>query len=153
VVAYDTETLYGIGDTPGTDLDSYTKIIRYYAKHSWGQFDPQEIKESWDEDAQTVTVSFAAGGEPFETTVPMQSDWFQEGVHTLINEALEKTGVPQRFLLIPVLDQVVHHAFITEETMKKAEAAGLFPSMQALIAEETGMDPEELAEMMGGGEA
>jgi hypothetical protein len=147
-VVFDTETIYGSG-LEGDDLDSYAKILRLFAAGSQGVFTPQHLLDEWDEESGTARVGFDYRGQHYEVTVELQSDWFQAEVYDLVNKALEEQGVPQRFEGLPVVDQVLHAAFVRPETFQRAKASGLIPDMAKLIEAETGMAADELQELLG----
>lgn len=133
---FDTECIESFGDDGSEDINSYHKIIRLYAENSWGRFTPTNIRDEYDDERKQMHVGFDFADRRFDISVPLQSDWFDAALHDLINEALEKAGVAQRFLPLPVLDQILYLAFISPATFEKALAVGALPSIEQLLEEE-----------------
>lgn len=134
---YDTESIYSIGlSTQTHQLESYADLIALYGKHGWGVFSPTDIVDTFDEATNSHTIGFTLGGEPFTTTFETLGDWVSPELETLINSALEAVGAKERFLLVPYPDQIAYVAFVSEDAMKRAEALGLVPSMQEMVAEQ-----------------
>ncbi|MGK7890759.1 MAG: hypothetical protein AB4042_15615 [Leptolyngbyaceae cyanobacterium] len=135
VVEFDTETIDGPGPSPDGSLGSYTDIICLLAANSDGKFAPTAIIDELVDCDAHYRVGFTHRGQAFEVKVENQSDWFQGEVVDLINQALEATQIPQRFHLIPVLDQIAYLAFLSKPVCDRAQALGLWPSIDELLAE------------------
>jgi hypothetical protein len=136
---YDTETIYGLGPSrdPNT-LDSYTDLITLYAQHSWGVLAPTHIVDTFDEGTNNHTIGFTLGEQTFSATFESMSDWVSPAFEKLMNEALEKVGAKERFLLVPYPDQIAYVAFVSEAAMKRAEDVGALPTMDEMIAAQMG---------------
>lgn len=135
-VDFDTECIESFGPDSSEDINSYYKIIRLFAEGSWGLFTPINIRDEYDKASQLIHVGFEFDGKYFEVSVPYEGDWASEEVHLLINRALENRGVPQRFIALPVLDQILYAVFISPAVFDKAVASGAIPTFEELLAEE-----------------
>jgi hypothetical protein len=133
-VAFDSEALDFSG--PGSGYDSYHDLINRYAEGSWELFRPTNIKDEHDEAKKLAHVAFDFSGERYETTVPLDDGWFDARVQDLINDSLERAGIPQRFIAMPVVDQTIEAAFISPATYERAVAAGAIPTMRQLLEDE-----------------
>jgi len=135
-VDFDTECIESFGPDSSEDINSYYKIIRLFAEGSWGLFTPINIRDEYDKASRSVRVGFDFDQQHFEVTVHYEGDWASEEVHTLINRALERRGIPQRFIALPVLDQIIYAVFISPAVFDKAIASGAIPTFEELLAEE-----------------
>lgn len=133
-VAIDTDQLDGTARSDGTGRPrTYAELVAHYAGRSWGLFEPTHVDERRADERGRVTVSFVCAGERFAATVRALERGFDQRVHDLVNDALVRTGIPQRFIPLPVLDPVLYAAFISPGTYERAVAAGAIPSVELLL--------------------
>ena len=137
---FDTEMIDGVGrsERPG-ELASYSDLLVFLGERSYGRFVPEDIVDVFHDDAQEHEVGFRLGEQTFSTRFAYAGDWLSDAFLDLVTEALEATGVEQRFQVLPVVDQAIHGLFLSDAAYERAQAAGLFPSMDELIADEMGM--------------
>ena len=150
-VCFDTECIETSGfDGEPEDLNSYAKLLRHFGAATHGVFTPSAIVDVWDTDTGTARVGFDHGGRHYEVTVELQSDWFQGEVFELINHALSEQGCVERFVALPVVDQVLHAAFVDPAIVERAREVGLIPDMSRLLEEEMGISADELQALIVG---
>lgn len=124
--AFDTECI----DEPG----SYRRVLKSLARDSNGLFCPTHIKEedvTLGKRRYAIKVSFRHDGESFSVTVPHEGDHFEMSVLDLVNEALETSGIRERFVELPPVDQCAFLALIPPEIYDKAVAQKLIPARRS----------------------
>jgi hypothetical protein len=109
---FDPECVEGEGD--------YASIVERYARASRGKFAPTSVADHVDHDRSVAEVAFEFAGRRFECKVACDTEWFDERVHDLINEALATAKVPERFIALPAIGQFAHIAFTRESAYQAA---------------------------------
>ena len=109
------------------DEEGYRLVMDAYREASGGVFMPTDVSVEADRSAEEARVSFSFRGEGFETVVPFEGDYFEEGVHDLVNAALEKAHVEERFFILPETDQILHLTFARPTAYQRAVEAGVIP--------------------------
>jgi hypothetical protein len=109
------------------DEEGYTYALDAYREASGQVFTPTDVAVKADRAAEEARVSFSFRGERFETVVPFEGDYFEEGVHDLVNAALERARVEERFFILPAVDQNLYLAFARPAAFQRAVEVGAIP--------------------------
>lgn len=122
--AFDAECI----DEPGV----YCKILKQLADESGSLFHPTKLEEedvALGKGRYGIKVSFRHEGKQFSVTVPHHNDWFDVAVLDLVNQALEASGVEERFIILPADSQILFLALVPREVYEHAVAEKLIPTL------------------------
>lgn len=126
VCAFDGESIYETNPLG----ESYAAHLRLLSERSQGAFVPVNIAERVV--GQALEVAFAGGGKRYVSRVSAESDWFDFRVLHAVNAALADGDEARRFTPLPSPDQIIYLAFMTEETKRALQEAGLVPALWPL---------------------
>jgi hypothetical protein len=118
--SFDSECIYGFGPGNSSYYDMMTEIARY----SEGFFHPTDIVD--ERKGDWINVSFRQNKQTYRCRVHA-TDYFQEDVLDVINQAISDAGSEKRFIILPPVDQCMHIVYISYKTYKYAERRGLIP--------------------------
>jgi hypothetical protein len=120
-IHFDAECIY---ETGPAGL-SYHAQLAQLVEDSRGVFQPTMISDAQVDN--TIEVSFEHHGQTYSYTARLDSDYFDEAVIDLINEALADAGVAERFMILPTIDQCIQIAVVPEAIYQAAVQNNLIP--------------------------
>lgn len=123
VCAFDAESIYETNPLG----ESYTAHLRLLSERSEGAFAPENVSERVVD--ETLEVAFESGGQRYVSRVSAQSDWFDFRVLHAVNAAMAASGEQRRFTPLPAPDQIIYLAFMSEESRRTLQEAGLVPAV------------------------
>jgi uncharacterized protein (TIGR02996 family) len=131
-LGFDGECIMGESG-PDEPLSYYAKL-QQFAAASKGRFQPVKIMDRVDWQLRYTTVSFAHNGLEYRWDEHTASDWFSDKVLDLVNRALKESGVKERFIALPAVDQCWSLVFVPPSVYARAVKAGLIPTQEAIDA-------------------
>lgn len=123
VCAFDAESIYETNPLG----ESYAAHLGLLSERSQGVFAPGNIVERVTGDV--LEVAFESGGNRYVSRVSAQSDWFDFRVLHAVNAAIAESGEERRFVPLPAPDQILYLGFMSEETKRALQEAGLVPAV------------------------
>lgn len=134
-VEIDSESLYDVG----TDDLSYQAHLTTLAQASDGLFHPTNLHEQLI--GENVQISFEHDGRSYAYETPFVEDTFDEGLLTVINQALADSGTAKRLLLLPTIDQILRFVFVSEPTFRRAITLHIIPPARYALEQKLASRP------------
>lgn len=115
-----------------TEQGDYTNLLDLFSRCSYGTFEPQNVREEWeDEEAeQVVHLAFDLGGKRYERTLRGEDSWVSPDFFDLLDEAMETSGSGLVFADIDTGDQTALFFLANAEAFDRAEQAGILPEIE-----------------------
>ncbi|MGO8999075.1 MAG: hypothetical protein ACLQVI_37585 [Polyangiaceae bacterium] len=105
-------------------FDDLKSLVNAFAAGSDGLFFPSDVRaRRLGEERQSVSFRLGKKSFSWETT---QSDWKDDGLLLILNDAVASSGVASRFHPLPALDQMMHVAIVPDGVFEAAVGEGLF---------------------------
>jgi hypothetical protein len=126
-IVFDAECIY----TTGPVGLSYHAQLQQIADDSRAVFCPDQIADV--QEGERIVVSFEHGGRSYRFAARLDSDYFDETLITLINQALAESDIHERLMQLPAFDQCIYLAVVSEAIYRKAEELALIPTERIIF--------------------
>ena len=115
-----------------TEQGDYTTLLDLFSRCSYGTFEPANVREQWDDDAeeQVVHLAFDLRGKHYERTMHGEDTWVSPDFFDLLDEAMETSGSGLVFADIETGDQTALFFLCNAQAFDKAEESGLLPDIE-----------------------
>ncbi len=98
----------------------YARTLQEWGRISRGEFEPTDIRETWDSDEGPITVEFIHQNKAFSFQPEFYGDWLDVGTFLpAVNEIIQSQGI--QFEICETYDQTICVIVLTQEEKLKLQ--------------------------------